>query len=410
ERALARRLEAGAGDVTRTLDEVAARLGQRSPPRGLSTTDARARAGRLLSLARARGDAEAARTVGRAMLEISRQTRRVLEEARVVLTTFARLTVHEELRSLRYATLLIDEASTAPLPYVVYAAALAAERAAAVGDFQQLPPVVASSGPAAARWLRRDLFRETGVVTVGERADTSLPSPSDGLCAMLDVQYRMRPDIRALVSEFFYAGRLKDADGIASGRRSPPFEPGVLLLDTSDLDPTVERIDGSRRNRCHAEVIRALLAEVARRGEADVAVVSPYRAQTRLLRDTARRGLGRAAPAELQVSTIHRFQGREKRIVVFDTVDAPPGRSWFLDERRNPDFPRLLNVALSRARDGLVLVGSVQGLRLTLPPDALLHRLLEHVQACGGRVEARSWDGGAVGKGPLSESGSLPLG
>ncbi|MDX1577065.1 MAG: AAA domain-containing protein, partial [Gemmatimonadota bacterium] len=51
ERMLARRLEAGAGNVTRTLDEVAARLGRRPPPLAPSRTDPRARAGRLLSLA-----------------------------------------------------------------------------------------------------------------------------------------------------------------------------------------------------------------------------------------------------------------------------------------------------------------------------------------------------------------------
>ena len=121
-------------------------------------------------------------------------------------------------------------------------------------------------------------------------------------------------------------------------------------------------------------------------------MVSPYRAQTRHLNDLIRRRLGRAAPANLEVSTIHRFQGREKRLVIIDTVDAPPGRSWFLDERRNRDFPRLLNVALSRARDRLVIVATITGLRRTLPREALLNRLLTHVEQSGSRIDATPTD------------------
>ncbi len=410
---LARRIEGGAGGVDRTLAEHEGRLGVRPPaggregrPGGRAPARGRgeapvlspyARAGRLLALARTRNDAESARTLGRAMLEIARQAELALEEADIVLTTFARLSIREELRELRFESLLIDEASTAPLPYVALAASRVAGPAIAVGDFQQLPPVVSSTAPAAVRWLRTDLFRESGVV---EDAQPSLPSPNDGLCAMLDLQYRMAPDIRELVSEFFYGGRLRDAPEIAerAAERAAPAAGtaaaagAVTVLDTSSLDPRVERVDGSRRNRTHAEAVADFVGAAARDGIDDIAVVSPYRAQTRHLSDLVRRRLGRAAPANLEVSTIHRFQGREKRLVIIDTVDAPPGRSWFLDERRNRDFPRLLNVALSRARERLVIVATVAGLRRTLPPEALLNRLLAHVEHSGSRIDAAPAD------------------
>lgn len=407
--ALARRIEGGAGGVDSTLAEHEEQLGARPPagnregrPPALSPY---ARAGRLLSLARSRGNAESARALGRVMLEIARQAEAVLEEADIVLTTFARLSIREELRELRFESLLIDEASTAPLPYVALAASRVAGPAIAVGDFQQLPPVVSSTAPAAARWLRTDLFREAGVVGGAGAGDEAcpplgaggaLPSPNDGLCAMLDLQYRMAPDIRELVSEFFYGGRLRDAPEIAERAAkvaARATEPAALaVLDTSTLDPRVERLDGSRRNRTHAEAVADFVGAAARDGIDDIAVVSPYRAQTRHLNDLIRRRLGRAAPANLEVSTIHRFQGREKRLVIIDTVDAPPGRSWFLDERRNRDFPRLLNVALSRARERLVIVATVAGLRRTLPREALLNRLLAHVEQSGTRVDATPTD------------------
>ncbi|MEJ2336662.1 MAG: AAA domain-containing protein [Gemmatimonadales bacterium] len=105
--------------------------------------------------------------------------------------------------------------------------------------------------------------------------------------------------------------------------------------------------------------------------------------------EAARDQLGPAAPAGLEIATIHRFQGREKSVVVLDTVDAPPGASWFLHEGCNADLPRLMNVALSRARHALVLVGAVEGLRRTLPPDALVNRLVAMVVAEGRAVRAR---------------------
>jgi len=315
--------------------------------------------------------------------ELTRATRAQLDNAQVVLCTFAKLAVSDDLAAQRFNYVIVDEASAAPLPQVLHAACLADTAAAAFGDFQQLPPVVISRGRHAGRWLSRDLFQEAGVL---EHGDGGLPSPSDGLCSMLEEQYRMRPAIRALVSDLFYGGRLKDAASV-SQRESGGA--ALVLLETSGLGPSVSRVDGSRENPAHVQAVTQLLEVLSREGATDVAVVTPYRAQTRALWRSARGSLGRAAPAGLEISTIHRFQGREKSVVVFDTVDAPPGRSWFLDERRNSDFPRLLNVALSRSRDLLIIVGTLDGLAATLREDALLNRVLRRVAERGVTVDAR---------------------
>jgi hypothetical protein len=358
--------------LTRAIDELARRLGARLVPddpigANLARVQAAARGGEP-------GDeALAARAAGAYQAAV----RRVLEQADVILTTFARLAVREELATQRFETLLIDEASAAPLPYVLFASSLARRRAAAFGDFRQLPAVVISDGPHARRWLRRDVFEASGVLD----AAGGLPSPRDRLCSMLDEQYRMRPAIRALVGDLFYGGRLRDAAQVGEG--------GLIMVDTAALEPVVTRPEGSRLNEVHLETLLQLLEALAREGERDVAVVAPYRLQVRELRRRVRSRLGRLAPAELEIATIHRFQGREKRVIVLDTVDAPPDRSWFLDERRNPDFPRMLNVALSRSRDRLIVVGSIKGLRRTLPEDALLNRVVERICRDGMVLDAR---------------------
>ena len=357
------------GGLSRAIAELSSRLGlRREDDDSLAITAARVQAA-----ARRTGDPTDAALATRVAAAYQAATRRVVESADVVLTTLARLAIRDELASLRFDSLLIDEASSATLPYALFAACLASRRVAIFGDFQQLPAVVQSRGELASEWMRRDIFQAAGVLG----SDGGLPSPHDQLCSMLDQQYRMRPGIRALIGDLFYGGRLRD------GR--PEVENGadLVLVDTTGLDPRVIRRERSRQNDQHIEVILRVLELLGRQGIDDVAVVAPYRIQVRELRRLVRSRLGRAAPAGLEIATIHRFQGREKRVVVFDTVDAPPAGSWFLDERRNPDFPRMLNVALSRSRDLLVLIATVEGLRRTLPEEALLNRVVDLVKRDG---------------------------
>jgi len=134
-------------------------------------------------------------------------------------------------------------------------------------------------------------------------------------------------------------------------------------------------------------VLVQLLELLGLRGVNDVGVVTPYRLQSRRIFGQVRARLGRSAPRDLEVATIHRFQGREKSVVILDTVDAPPGGSWFLNERRNPDFPRLLNVAMSRSRETLIVVGTGAGLAKTLPPDALLLRTVDTIRERGRVID-----------------------
>jgi superfamily I DNA and/or RNA helicase len=318
--------------------------------------------------------------------EIGRETSAVLAETDVLLSTFARLAAWDELARLRFRSVVVDEASTSPLPYVALAAAQASHRAVAIGDFQQLPAVVSARTEVAERWMSRDPFREAGVVDDPVGGEIVLPGEHDRLCAMLVEQYRMAPSVRRLVSDLFYDGRLVDAAEVLE--RDLPAR-SLVLLDTTSLDPSVERVEGSRANAEHVEAVVRFLEAAAGAGLSDVGVVAPYRVQSRRIWKLARSRLGRAAPGDLEVSTIHRFQGREKRVVIFDTVDAPPDRSWFLHEGKNRDFPRLLNVALSRTRDMLVVAGSPEGLQQTLPENALLNRVVARIQRDGVVVDVK---------------------
>jgi len=376
-----RREDRDPGRLTRMFEELEAEFGivrSRTSDPALGH-----RYGAVLARARSGGASPGALArVGHLAAELQRAGARALAQADVVLTTFARLTLRDDLWGLRFESLFVDEASTAPLPYLFSGACLASERVIAVGDFQQLPAVVLSRGVAASRWLSRDIFRQSGSIDPG--GGRELPDPRDDLCAMLTEQYRMAPHIRALVSELFYGGRLTDASAVT--RRASTIPP-LVLVDTESLTPRVERSEGSRSNAVHVEVLVKLLELLQRRGVTDVGVVTPYRLQARLIHRQVNSRLGRAAPSGLEIATIHRFQGREKTAVILDTVDAPPGGSWFLNEQRNPDLPRLLNVALSRSRECLIAVGSTGGLSRTLPPGALLLRAMEAISSAGRTID-----------------------
>nr|WP_276309205.1 AAA domain-containing protein [Nakamurella deserti] len=83
--------------------------------------------------------------------------------------------------------------------------------------------------------------------------------------------------------------------------------------------------------------------------------MTPFTPQARLLEALVGDGHGFGIG-----STVHRFQGGERGVVVFDTVDAPRGvdkpHPWFHESSDSADGPRLINVAVSRARERLVLV------------------------------------------------------
>jgi hypothetical protein len=388
EAVLARQEERDPGRFTRLLVELEQELGLR-PDRSPAMSPSR-RYGVVLARARVAGSTGALSRAGLILGELQRARARLLARADVIATTFAHLTLREDLWAQRFHSFVVDEASAAPLPYVFAGACLASDRAVAVGDFQQLPAVVRSRDGEAARWLGRDIFRQTGAID--PESGRNLPDPHDGLCAMLTEQYRMVPEIRQLVSGLYYGGRLKDAPSVTSGRSG--LAP-LVLVDTSSLRPVVEREEGSRANAAHVETLVRLLELLGRSGVSDVGVVTPYRLQSRRIFQQVRSRLGRSAPRDLEIATIHRFQGREKTAVIVDTVDGPPGASWFLNERRNADFPRLLNVAISRSRDALILIGSPDGLRRVLPENALLVRVLEAIRGDGVTLEASRLAGAA---------------
>jgi hypothetical protein len=118
----------------------------------------------------------------------------VIGEALVVATTLTRAYKRESVQARRFDTVILDEASMAPIPALWVVAGLAEANVVVVGDFKQLPPIKHSEHPLAEQWLGQDIFRASGVQGAWEAGE-----PPENL-VQLQVQYRMDPQISARAS------------------------------------------------------------------------------------------------------------------------------------------------------------------------------------------------------------------
>jgi superfamily I DNA and/or RNA helicase len=265
----------------------------------------------------------------------------------------------------RFDLLVIDEACQTTEPGC-WVPLLRCRRVVLAGDHCQLPPTVVSQEAAKRGFgvsLLERLARRFG----------------DTVTRRLDVQYRMHAQIMDFSSREFYDGALRAHPDVAAHRlcdlagvaANPLTEATVQFIDTAGAgyDEELEPDGESRRNPQEAELVarkvRALLdAGVAPR---DVAVIAPYAAQVRRLRELL-------PVAGLEIDSVDGFQGREKEAVVLSLVRSnAEGEIGFLADVRRT------NVALTRARRKLLVVGD----SATLSALPFYQRLFEYFESIG---------------------------
>ena len=244
-------------------------------------------------------------------------TRRRMDQISVFAATAHGAASHPYLRGRRFEMALVDEAGQLTEPLTL-GLIMRARRFVLIGDDRQLPPVVRAPG------LERSLFER-----LKEQAGREKPES----LSLLDVQYRMHPDIMNVSNTLFYGGVL--SAGVEAGDREPPIGPPLVFIP---VDYAAE----GRSNPAEAHAIDALVRSLCRHTRAEgIGVISPFRAQVVLLRQLLD-GTG------VTVDTVERFQGGEREVIVISFVRSHDSRFVF-DDRR-------LNVAMTRARRKLIFV------------------------------------------------------
>ncbi|MFC6872712.1 AAA domain-containing protein [Halobellus marinus] len=305
-----------------------------------------------------------------------------LREAPVVAATTATCG-SRVMREESFDVALVDEASQLTEPGTLAAIDLA-DRFVLVGDHQQLPPVVQAGGDAGDAEETTAGGTDSDTAAGGDSPAEDGSGPGSTLqtslferlietypeaSVLLDRQYRMAQRIQAFSSREFYDGELRPANGAVAAQRLSDLGadeaalPPELRDPVAFVDPSGERVGNTNPTEADqvAEVVDAYLA--AGVDPDDIGVIAPFRAQ---VAEIARR-------VDVTVDTVDRFQGSAKEVIVVSFV-----ATGSLDGPLFEDYRRV-NVALTRAKKALALVGDADA----LASEPFYERLLSWAQRSG---------------------------
>jgi AAA domain/PLD-like domain len=288
----------------------------------------------------------------------------IVREARLIATTLARFRLNPVVYQGPYDVVLVDEVGAATVPEVLVAVAKATETVVLFGDFLQLGAVTDEAvrklqNPDVKRWLLKDCFSLFGIESPSDAERTA----RQGLgCIVLRHQYRFGADLMDLANRLIYEGKLRPGLDLSSREDD---DPEIVLLDTDGLDD----LASIRRTRAVAgwwpagTLLARIVAQQHLEENATVGIVSPYGPQAQASLEALRHLEGTKRYLAADAGTVHRFQGREFDFVVFDLVEDGTSDGWMAQANPmgNPwqrEGVRLFNVAATRARRRLYLIGS----------------------------------------------------
>lgn len=303
----------------------------------------------------------------------------VLRAADVVCTTCVGCG-DNRLSQFRFRYVLVDEATQATEPECILPLVMGARQLILVGDHCQLGPVIMCK-KAAKAGLRQSLFER--LVFLGNRP------------VRLEVQYRMHPALAELPSQTFYEGSLQN--GVTLAERSLPEldfpwpNPDVpMLFYNSSGFEEMSASGTSYLNRSEAQNVERVVNLLFKCGlqASQIGVITPYDGQRAHLSSVFQRQEGPfdRRYAEVEVASIDAFQGREKDVIILSCVRSNQhvGIGFLRD-------PRRLNVALTRARYGIVICGNAKVLARRDGDAAgrskVWCHLLSHLKSLGCVVE-----------------------
>lgn len=295
----------------------------------------------------------------------------IFSDARVVASTLVGSAGHL-LEGMTFPTLFIDEAAQALEP-AAWIAIRRAGRVVFAGDHCQLPPVVKNY----------EAFKGGFGKSLMERCVVNHPEA----VTLLTMQYRMNEDLMRLSSQWFYGGMMTAAPEVRF-RGILDFDIAIDWIDTEQFISVTDNItdelseEGNtdnwlykeqiygagygRINRQEAELtllkVKEYIEKIGKNriieDQIDFGIISPYRAQVGYLRRRMKSdNFFRPFRRLISVNTVDGFQGQERDVIVISMVRSnDEGQIGFLRDLRR------MNVAMTRARMKLIIVGSRQTL------------------------------------------------
>ncbi|MFD1851346.1 AAA domain-containing protein [Oceanobacillus bengalensis] len=276
-----------------------------------------------------------------------------VKEASVLGVTLSKAAIDSNVFERDFDLIVIDEVSMAYVPQIAFATSLG-RKVVVCGDFKQLPPIAMAEYKIVDKWLKRDIFQ---VAKIEEKIANGELHPN---LFMLNKQRRMHPAISSFTNHFIYQDKVTDHQAVRKIRdpitAKKPFngEAGILV-DVSKMGAysLKEAATESRYNLISALLSLQFILSAKADGMKSIGVIAPYRAQARLLsaciQDIIPENTEKKADEKIVAATVHKFQGSERDMIVFDNVDSyPQPRPGKL--LTDATSERLINVAVTRAR------------------------------------------------------------
>ncbi|MEW6616077.1 MAG: AAA domain-containing protein [Thermodesulfobacteriota bacterium] len=314
--------------------------------------------------------------------ELSKLGQIVINEAQAIFCTLTKNYTGKEIEDQKFDAVIIDEISMALPPLIFFAAGRAKSRVVLVGDWLQLPPIVRSDTEITNAILRKDTFHLAGIAVGIKPAE---PCP---VLMKLETQRRMLPAIADVARHLVYkqAGGLYDHEDVRKRKVEEdapwldflPKNP-LIIVDTADLYCWSGKQPGSlsRFNMYSATLavdIAAMAAKEIQKPHSEepqpIGIITPFAAQRRLLSKLI-------SDMELDqwvaAGTVHTFQGNQADLIIFDSVlDEPYYTARLCNPKAYEDVLRDLNVAVTRAKNKFVFIGSSEWLNKHAKPASAL--------------------------------------
>lgn len=269
------------------------------------------------------------------------------------------------LANFQFNTVLIDEATQAVEPEALIPMVMGCKHVVIVGDHCQLGPCIMNKAASSAG-LCQSMYER--LLMLGIKP------------IRLTVQYRMHPALSRFPSNMFYEGALQN--GVSSSERMgtasfPWPRPETPMMFWSQLG--AEEISSSGTsflNRTEANAVEKIVTHLLKHGVGpwQIGVITPYEGQrAHVVALMLRHGsLSQKLYSEVEVASVDAFQGREKDYIILSCVRSNEHQGiGFLSD------PRRLNVALTRARYGLAVLGNPKVLSKQMVWSALTHHFRE---------------------------------
>lgn len=279
-----------------------------------------------------------------------------------------------------YDILIIDEASQMNIPETLFALQFA-DKCVMIGDHLQIPPfpiqneILMEYNPYMDLQTREDLQKSLFEVLITDRLRYN--------SVFLDINYRTQnPEMVSLISDLIYDGALSpnlesEYYKVPKRMRKKLFpEDSIEIIDTSEITDPETRME-TEINSTYYNMTEAMLSikkvfDLLNAGEElnNICIITPYKAHAEKIKELFlthseyfvefNQALGQFI--NKNIYTIDSFQGREQDIVIINWVRSnyglpgSPTKTGFLKDYRR------VNVALSRARKKLVLIGDFETL------------------------------------------------